>query len=296
MPADIEIVDVERGCGHLVPGGYYLSSADCFSSSGGFHAVTYPFGNGFNQLIDCSIVKPRNMMTVNPAASFVIGGITKPDMTPKSWSYQDGALYSGLAGRIGRLLGLVDHVGSNYYPTPSQFTEELFEHGPNRHLPGAVVKQIAKMLPLPVIFTHRMVPVFKSAEQIARLMACCEAKMDSFRADERHYGPNWLREKWGALRSYDRGGDHFMIPAMQLLDTYASRRHNLDPDDLVWQEVGRIADDIYYEEQPFAISWFLRAIKIVDEKHPIDEADRRAGIIAAHPTKPEEITDEQTNQ
>lgn len=284
MTTQIEIEDVERGCGHLVPGGYYLSSAGSFASNGRFHAVTYPLGDGLNDIIDCTGIPSRNMMTINVAATFALGQITKQEMIPTTWQGENRDLFDGLKKRVGEV-GLIDHVGSNSYSWPNKFADELFEYGPNRHLPPNMVRQVAKYLPVPVVFTHRRVPVFRNQSQIDRLMACCQALLDSFNPAERYFASNWKRPSWGALAHYERGDDHFMIPAIAMLEAWDRQWLRHEP---VWQEVGSIAAEIQYVEQPFAMSWFFRAIKIVDDKHPIDAADRKAGIVAAHPVQPKE--------
>jgi len=292
MPPDIQIVDIERRCGHLEPGAYYLSSAGMFSKNAGFHAVTYPFGNGIDENIDCTGVPMRGVATASIAASFTLGQITKQHMIPKYMQRGGNELFQSLKKRVGDW-GIVDHVGSVHYKWPNHFTDELFMYGPNRNIPANVVREVAKYLPVPVLFTHSRVPVFRDTGQRDALMDCYAQKSDCFVRQAWHFGPNWERPSWGALRDYDRGDDHFMIPAIALLERWDRERAKLEGDP-VWDEVGRIAASIMYEEQPFAISWFFRAIKIVDEKNPISSEDRKAGIIAAHPVKPEEIQNDET--
>ena len=275
MQVDVEIDDAPRGCGNLVPGGYYLSAVECTSAMGALQAVTFPFGDGLNEVVSCAgSVPARGMLRINPAATFATKSIVRFETPVNETAI--GAEYGRLAQAV-LTEGLADHVGSRHY-TAKAFAAELFERMPNRRVHPDVARQLAGRLPLPVVFTHSQIPWFRSQEEIEQAMEYCYEFMDRERV--LHYGANWLREEWGIFARQDDGRDHFMLPILGLLDKLRRDWRHLSRVPY-WQEVRGFFDSLQYEEQPFAISWFVRAIRIVDEDHPPTQEDADAGIVAA---------------
>lgn len=271
MQVDVEIEDDPRGCGNLVPGGYYLSAVDCFAAAGALQAVTFPFGDGLGNVVSCAgSVPPRGMLLINPAATFATQFLVRAEVRPEG-----GELYDRLIGQV-LAEGLVDHVGSRHY-TAASFATELHERMPNRRVHPDVARQLAQRLPLPVVFTHSQVPWFRHQDEIDQAMEFCQ----QFTGDRTfYYGPNWLRPEWGVFASQDDGRDHFMLPILGMLDKLRREWRHIQ-NVTWWQVVKAFFDGLEYEEQPFAISWFVRAIRIVDEEHPPTREDADAGILAA---------------
>ncbi len=128
MHVDIEIEDDPRGCGNLVPGGYYLSAVDCFAAAGALQAVTFPFGDGLSDVVSCAgSVPSRGMLLINPAATFATQFLVRAEAPPDS-----SELYTRLTNQV-MAEGLVDHVGSRHY-TAASFAIELAERMPNRRV------------------------------------------------------------------------------------------------------------------------------------------------------------------
>ncbi len=276
MQVDIEIEDDPRGCGNLVPGGYYLSAVDCLSADGALQAVTFPFGDGLSDVVSCAgSVPSRGMLLINPAATFATQFVVRAEAPPEG-----GELYDQLATRV-LTKGLIDHVGSRHY-TAASFAMELAERMPNRRVHPDLARRLADKLPLPVVFTHSQVPWFRSQDEIEQALAYCRQFMDPER--QFHFGANWLRQEWGVFANQDDGRDHIMMPILGMMDKLR-RDWQYIQNVPFWQEVKSFFDGLNYEEQPFAISWFVRAIRIVDEDHPPKQSDADAGILAAKAVK-----------
>lgn len=279
MNVDIEIQDEPRGCGSLVPGGYYLSAVDCTTAMGSLQAVTFPFGDGMDNVVHCAGSVPiRGMLLINPAATFAAQEVVRAEapVTPAD-------LYQKLTDQV-LPQGLIDHVGSRHY-TACGFAQELFERMPNRRVHPDLARNLAGKLPLPVVFTHSEIPLFRSPSEIAQALGYCEQFMSGDR--DFHFGANWLREGWGVFANQDDGRDHFMLPICGMLDKLRRDWQHLHTIPW-WRDVKAFFDGLQYEEQPFAISWFIRAIRIVDEDHPPTQADADAGILAARAVQGEE--------
>lgn len=280
MQADVEIENAPRGCGDLVPGGYYLSAVDCFAAAGALQAVTFPFGDGLGNVVSCAgSVPSRGMLLINPASTFATQFVVRAETPPEG-----GELYDRLTNQV-LAEGLVDHVGSRHY-TAKSFAQELYERMPNRRVHPNLARQLAQKMPMPVVFTHSQMPWFRSQGEIDQAMEFCQ----QFTGDRTfHYGPNWLRPEWGVFASQDDGSDHFMLPILGMMDKLRQDWRHIRGV-AWWQEVKAFFDGLEYEEQPFAISWFVRAIRIVDEDHPPTQADADAGILAARAAKVRETS------
>lgn len=282
MYADFEIEDVPRGCGNLVPGGYYLSSVDCAIATGELQLVTFPFGDGLTEVVACGDAVPkRGMLLINPAATFATKSVVRVEAPPIG-----GELYGSLAKRV-LTEGLVDHVGSRHY-TAASFAMELFERMPNRRVHQDVARKLADKLPLPVVFTHSQMPWFRGNDEIEQALDYCRQLING---DNTWYiGANWLRDGWGVFEKQDDGRDHFMMPILGIMDRLQREWQQLHAIPW-WQEVKAFFDGLQYEEQPFAISWFVRAIRIVDDEHQMTQGDADAGILAARAVQPNEGAD-----
>lgn len=276
---DMEILDVERGCGNLVDGGYYLSGAGCFAPNGAFHVVAYPFGDGLDDVVYCGKSVPaRGMLEINPAATFARLSVVVPGaeaITPF-----EQVLYDNLVGKLGKR-GLIDHVGSEHY-SPTQFINELVTYGPNRRVRPDVARQLAPYLPVVVVFTHSDIPVFRNTAEIETALDLCQQAFDLFDPDDQHLGANWKRPAWGcyAASGQQTGSDHFMLPLLGLREKVYREWEYLQGRPF-WERARQYFEGLQYEEQPFAISWFLRAIRVVDEENPLTPADQKAGVMAA---------------
>ena len=277
---DVVIDDLPRGCGHLVPGGYYLSSVGCDSKFGTLQNVTYPFGDGTDNVIYCKGVVPsRGMLLVNTAATFALQSVTQFDAS--SLSFRDGQrnLYESLCQRV-LDIGLIDHVGTRHY-TPVQFIAELYDRMPNRRIHPELARKLANLLPLPVVFTHSHIPVFRDERERDVALALYEeyAELNDVRLDT-----NWMLDDWGVFANNYDGRDHYMLPILALLDKVTRDWQQLAHSGY-WRRVKKYFDSLTYAEQPFAISWFVQAIRIVNDGHELTQADVSAGIKSAEALK-----------
>lgn len=278
-----EIVDFRRGCGHLVPGGYYLSSVGCDSRMGSLQAVTFPFGDSLKDIVFCKGVVPsRGMLLIDPAATFTLQSITTPTKL-LALQGDEADLYHSLRERVLEV-GLIDHVGRRHY-TSAEFTSELYDRMPNRRVHPDVARKIAPMLPLPVIFTHSQIPVFRSSDERGQALSLYQeyAELGDVFIDT-----NWMRPEWGLFAHHDDGRDHFMIPILALLDKLTRDWQQLAHSPW-WRKVKEFFDSLQYAEQPFAISWFVQAIRIVNDDHDLTTHDCDSGIKAAIAVPAEEV-------
>lgn len=145
----------QRGCGTLKKGGYYLQSKS--SPDGTLRAWTWLLGSG---VLDDAGTSKQPLITCPPRQMEVISLIASIDAGLKIYDAEKEELaalwkqYGELPHRV-----ILDHVGKCHYPTPLEFAVETRMYGPSRRIPGHIARVVANRLPIPVIFTHSVIPL-----------------------------------------------------------------------------------------------------------------------------------------
>jgi hypothetical protein len=243
------IQNPERGCGRLRAGGYYaqggaspygtLIDAWCLATciEGRHNVFVKPINNRQLELIDLP-------------ATLMAGEIRLPSDPAAT-----GVLYPALKN-LPRL-ALLDHVGSKFY-TPYEFAQEVFTHGPSRRIPEQVAAQIAQYTPMPIVFTHSDIPLFK----------------DDGHYDENHdIACSWQNPKWGLYVGMESGADHWVIDRL-----------------LIESQVSQFESP--HHEQIFFISWINRIVYVTNEDDDQDKIERlkEKGIEPVIAALPDEVT------
>lgn len=232
-----------RGCGHLVPGGCYLGGA--FSPNGTLAAWSWLLGQHLTHAFNLFATVPaRQLQIINLPYTLGTGRpVYDPDATPEM------IVPDEVKARLLKLpkLALLDHVGTAHY-SAYKFADECERLGPSRRVPRAIAAQIAPHLPIPIIFTHSILPVV-DAENVPQLTAWANEinwVWTKIERPEREYStdPTFYHPKWGMRWNSDIGNDHWLPPVLKAWET------NDAPEPL---------QRAITAEQIFGASWITRA-------------------------------------
>lgn len=269
-----------RGCGHKRPGGFYAEGGE-IGIGGALNAFTWLLGDGLAH-------SPHNIMTRIPPRQMVIGntyaalleGEFVDYLVPYEPRFEDTGRLVELKKRVPPF-AIFDHVGSNHY-SPFSFAEECMKYGPSRRIPpdiakmlllGPEVKRKGKageaekgrkeqreggMLPIPIIFTHSKMPVFKSQAQKTEVLELAECIIDGYESDKKYHGATWQKEDWGLYAKFkDLGHDHYLpaiLSIFHVLDNEWSRVKNSP----LWQQAKEVLGKVERVEQVFGASWICQ--------------------------------------
>lgn len=257
-----------RGCGTKKENSFYLEGGE-MRPGGTLHAFTWCLGDGLDDVAPIA-VPPRVVSVCNPAASIVEGTLVKNPYEPAVWSSD---LYEQLQTAV-PTHGVGDHVGSNNYSAYT-FARETQWHGPSRRVPEAVAAAQALYIyehgPIPVLFTHSRIPVFRSEAEMEEAMGwACDLYNTDF-AQYRVGEASWRRDNWGlwARKGQNTGDDHYLIPILQVISTMDITWRSRS-DMKIWQEARDFFETLRYVEQAFGLSWITRVTYTL----PQDEAQR----------------------
>ena len=241
-----------RKCGKKKADGFYGEAGD--SCAGGFlWPWTWLLGDGIDKTILAN-VPPRKMVLINPAATIAAGELVwKGD----AGTIEDMELYNQLSADKTKSIGVGDHVGRMY--TPYNFAQECKLYGPSRKMTEQEAAAIGKLIhhvgPLPIMFTHSEMPIFKDIEQrdeALRLIAECR------NVDLSHYylSPVWEDKNWGqyAVSDHLHGSNNYLVLVLEFLDRLFKdwKEYKIEPG---YKEARDFFKGISFVEQPFGLSW-----------------------------------------
>lgn len=273
-----------RGCGELVPGGFY-AQADPPGPNGALWAVVFTLGSGLVEGENClARVPARQMLLGDPGATLLSGEFVPSDIEiVEQWQEQglDAMVkwYRDLSPRAGGAEALVDHVGSNHY-SPFSFIDELAVQGPSRRIPERLARELVDKTPIPIYFTHSDIPLFKNEAQRDRFIELMLLG-DTTKPDDLELTPTWFRDDWGlyAREDHYNGRDHYMIGVLAMLDRLKERQKWESDQEVAIQrfwEMGEIETRLTYAEQLFAASWITRIAYVAKDDDSSDELNRIA--------------------
>ena len=191
MKAQTVVVDGSpRGCGKLRPGAYLIGQ----SGPGGGLSPWYwlaaePWEAQGGGVIRAQVA-PRTMKDIDPRNTLASGRLWLAEWTAATFAGGDWQ------GRWPRF-GLVDHVGSQFYPTATSFAEECMVRGPSRRIPPAAAKRLAGLTPFPIFFSHAQVPDCEDQGQAEELL-----RRFGRPGENSDWSATWLDDRMGPTEDY----------------------------------------------------------------------------------------------
>ncbi len=246
-----------RGCGTMSDDSFYLKG-DGFSSNGDLWLLTWVLGDGFDEVMLFDLPS-RGVTAINPAATIATRELIPVRPQFRSTSETIMARYKDMLTRT-RKIGVGDHVGSDNYSAYS-FAKELKEHGPSRKISRDTADVFAKLImeqgPVPIMFTHSRIPLFRSLYEQEKALEYVQSTLsEEINWGNKNENATWLHDNWGqyAVKGQYTGSDHYLIPVLSMLGEIDRnwRRHMHTE---AWHDVRDWAKSLDYVEQPFCLSW-----------------------------------------
>lgn len=124
-----------------------------------------------------------------------------------------------------------------------------------------MAKVLSKLIsihgPVPMMFTHSQMPMFRHK---AELGLALDHVSDMYQIDcnSLYSGPTWTHDNWGlyAREGQWTGHNHFMPPVLAAID-HVEKLSPLE-DREAFLRARSFFRSLYYEEQPFGLSWLTR--------------------------------------
>jgi hypothetical protein len=267
--------DPERGCGTKANDACYAEGGG-FSAQGTLRPWTWLLGDG---LVDNIYLKvpPRQIVVINPVAT-----ITLRSLIGSAWPFEIPEKQQALFNRLSEAtknVGVADHVGTKYY-SPFSFATECIDLGPSRRISKDMAKELAEVVwkhgPIPMLFTHSRMPVFRHEENRARafsLVKECYENDDEENWDQFDYlEPTWLHKNWGMYGENWAGHQHRTLPILTTL-SIMDRAWKKVSDSESWNRFKMFftnKDYVQFIEQPFGMSWLCKVSYTLDENGQAD--------------------------
>jgi hypothetical protein len=264
----------KRGCGKKTNDACYAEGGE-FSLDGMLLPWVWLLGDGVRDNIYMKI-PPRQVVLVNPIAT-----LTLRDLIGDGWPFEipqeQESLFENLTKGIKKSRGLADHVGTRYY-TPYSFARECEEHGPSRRVSKDMAKELAEIIfqegPIPMLFTHGLMPVFRHEEDRVHALTlveeCYQADLNWKAFD--YVLPTWMDERWGMYGGCWGGGAHYLVPVLTTLSLMQSKWSEIK-DVEAWQRFRKFFENskhVRFVEQPFGMSWLCQISYTLDEDGKAD--------------------------
>lgn len=262
----------KRGCGQKVEGGFY---AEAEMGPGGMLAPwTWVLGDGLEGGVNClAAVPPRRSLYGNTAASLVLGEFVGADV-PVYFMDEQSREYERLRRRAGTV-ALFDHVGSQFYSAWS-FANECKLYGPSRRLSPLLAKELAQKVPIPIVFTHGRMPLFRGEAARARAIWLMNELVDGFEPEKLYLEATWLAADWGVRAAMGNGAESWLRPLLSVWHRL-ERDWTAVKDNPLFQEARAIFDECLLVEQPFGISWITKVGYVPKQGEDVAEAAQEMG-------------------
>ncbi len=253
--------DPPRGCGGKVGDACYLETGE-FETGGGLNAWTWLLGDGMERTIVFSKeqVPPRQIVGIDPLMTILFETYIAADGPSIPIPKGKLAKYEHLRVAT-KSPGVADHVGDQFYSAWS-FYRECIQFGPSRRVTKQVAKAISEIIntvgPVPMIFSHPKIPIFRSEKERAGAMEHVAAVL-STEFEFKYLFPTWTHDNWGMYSRLDQwiGKSHFMLPILRTI-------HSLKDD---WQELKekhkwvtarKLFNGLRYTTQTFGCAWLCK--------------------------------------
>lgn len=242
-----------RGCGKKKHDAFYGEGGG-FSSSGALNVWTWLLGDGIDNNVALEI-PARQVVAIDPILTVLFKSFMIPTQANIMIPEEAEPLYDKLLTAM-KSPGVADHVGANNY-TAYEFALETMMYGPSRRIPKRTAKTLAEIIsllgPIPMMFTHSKVPVFKNILHAAEAIKIFHEISDRYYYNRNLYwDPSWTQELWGmyARRNQQPGDDHFMVVVLSMLSDI--EQGNMPEKHLAFFK------SLAYREQTFGLSWLTR--------------------------------------
>lgn len=268
------IETVKRGCGMPVLGGFYLSATG--SPFGALAKWTWLLGDGIAGGANVYLKPPPRIHT-----------LFNLPYTLQTLQHQTESVANvNLDPPLHRLkqLAILDHVGFNHY-NPYEFASEIDKLLPSRRITRGLAEKIAPLCPIPIVFTHEMIPVFRNVQDMTAVFEYCldfVCRTTTHDLDPRAYlfAPTWKQGNFGLGAKDYHGENHYLVYILWAIELMGGV-HCL-PDVIEWNsvKVGTFSGDVQWVEQPFGVSWITRVqyISRLTDGPDVIERIRKSGI------------------
>jgi hypothetical protein len=252
-----------RKCGgSKQPDSFYLEGGD-FDPNGSLHNWAWLLGDGVGRHISFTKeeLPPRQVVGVNPLMTILFESYVPADGPAIPVPDDKRLLYERLAGAT-KQRGIADHVGDSHY-SAWDFYLETAEYGPSRRVSKDVAKSLGDLIhefgPLPMMFAHSQIPVFRNDFEFGVAMGQVNAVQDPVEWSDRYRRPTWDHESWGTYARYDQwiGSSHVLIPMLAVIDDLKNHWQE-HKEEKVWQDARAFFKTLRYAKQTFGMSWLCR--------------------------------------
>lgn len=292
----------ERGCGTLVAGGFYAQGG--MSDDGVLAPWTFVLGDGTEGGENLYVALPARQMTIARLPETLQTGRL---VTPEGDAIPTDQLLPAL--RKLPKFALFDHIGANNYSAYS-FAAEAARHGVSRRIPREIAEQVAKLAPLPIVFSHSIMPTIAAAERDSFIVWARTVLADSdlladldtlllrahgdiepalplaqiaeglvklFQTGRTYADPSWGIRKVGNKQPYN-GGLHWSVSVLAALAAIKAGR---DEQQLYKLLPAWLTDHITVAEQLVGMAWITHAsyMKAGDENDAELKAIDDDGIV-----------------
>jgi len=263
----------ERGCGTKVNDACYAEGE--MSLHGMLARWTWLLGDGLTENIYLK-VPPRQIVMINPVATIAFRSIIGHEW-PFEIHEDAQPLYNRLS-EASKNVGVADHVGTKYY-SPFSFATECIDLGPSRRISKDMAKELAEIVwkngPIPMLFTHSRMPVFRHEENRMRAInlvkECYEDEEDKWDRFD-YLEPTWLHKNWGMYGENWAGHTHCILPILTTLSIMDQAWKKVS-DSEAWNRFKMFftnKDYVQFIEQPFGMSWLCKVSYTLDENGQAD--------------------------
>jgi hypothetical protein len=236
---------MRRGCGDLVPGGFYAQAST--SRQGTLKAWTWTLGTMIDHPDALNLMlkpPPRAQLIINVPASLATGCIvSEPTRAPEESDYP------GLQ-HVPRM-GLIDHVGSAHY-TPMGFVHEIERLGVSRRITLDIARAIEPWLPIPILFTHSRLPLLREEDVPVAESLAWQGLIPPPRS---HYGPSFELDPRSTIPHW----------AIQVIRWVSGEPIDMWPDRATFRED---CIDWQWTEQAFGMSWITNVVYVLRRDDP----------------------------
>ena len=285
-----ENANPERGCGTKTAGATYAEGPE-ESAGGVLNRWSYLLSDGYLDFMPIS-VPPRQMVIINPAATIYTRSLVKTVLPGFGERFED-KLASGYTKLLKKTKnqGVADHVGEKYYSAHS-FAQEIKHYGPSRRIPKSIAERLIEIIwqrgPIPMIFTHNRMPIFKGSEQVAQAVDHVRKCLGHFSSGEYgtdwyEWGPTWRHEDWSQYSDGYHGYNHVLVDVLELIHELDNnwRKRKKEP---FFEEAKEFFTGLRYVEQAFGAAWLGRITHCADKDGNYDEdflkmRDKHGGVM-----------------
>lgn len=243
-----------RKCGTKKHDSFYAEGGE-LEIGGALRIWTWLLGNGMEDNVFLE-VPARQVVAIDPVLTVFFKSFMYPTDAKIVIPEELEELYDRLNLAM-KSPGVADHVGANYY-TAHNFASEVRTLGPSRRIPKKTARYLAEIIsimgPIPMLFTHSKIPVFKDIHQLNEAINIFHEVTNHYLYDTTlFWEPTWMADDWGMYARRDQmpGDDHFMLPILSMID-------DIDSGIIEDERIEDFFKSLDYVEQTLGLSWLTK--------------------------------------